>query len=301
MKFTAFFSGLALAMAASTSVSFAQSTPQDQINQGIADVMLQLQGARVIPNLISANQLQLRGVLNQQFDGKNVSVGQLVGSVDEVKSIPTWSVEYSSQASNSGQFVNANYTVMTLDPGAASEQPRNVVRHFLANNITLNTATGGLKNTSKPIAGWFSPVPPPGSGVHRYVTLVFRQPQNFTSTLPASLQNRNETIDTNFNLAQYIQQTNLGPIVAANFFLLQNADTSASVTASGVVSTTSVAPASISAAASSVSSSLASAYAASSTSGSGSNGAIGSPILFSQSAIALMATTFFVAMGAFAL
>ncbi|MCO5613912.1 hypothetical protein L7F22_068191 [Adiantum nelumboides] len=282
-------------------MTFAQSTPQDQINQGIANVTLQLEGARVIPNLISANQLQLRGLLNQQFGSSNVTTGQLVGAVDDVKSMPTWSVEYSSQASSSGQFVNASYTVMTLDPGAPSDQPRNVVRHFLANNITLNTATGGLKNTSKPIAGWFAPAPPVGSGVHRYTTLVFRQPQNFT--LPANLQNRNETIDTNFNLAQYIQQTNLGPIVAANFFLLQNSDTSASVTASGVISTSSVPSASISAAVSSISSSLSSVYAASSTgkSGSGSSGAVGSPLLFSQSGIALMATAFFVAMGAFAL
>jgi len=63
MQFTTLFSSLALAIAASTSMTFAQSTPQDQINQGIANVTLQLEGARVIPNLISANQLQLRGLL----------------------------------------------------------------------------------------------------------------------------------------------------------------------------------------------------------------------------------------------
>ena len=301
MQFTTLFSSLALAIAASTSMTFAQSTPQDQINQGIANVLLQLEGARVIPNLISADQLELRGLLNQQFGGNNVTTGQLVGAVDDVKNMPTWTVEYSNQASTSGQFVNASYTVMTLDPGAPSDQPRNVVRHFLANNITLNTATGGLKNTSKPIAGWFSPAPPVGSGVHRYTTLVFRQPSNFSSTLPADLQNRDETIDTNFDLAQYIQQTNLGPIVAANFFLLQNSDTSASTTASGVAATSAVPSASVSAAVSSISSSLSSVYAASSSAGSGSSGAVGSPVLFSQSGIALMATAFFVAMGALAL
>ncbi|PWN36189.1 PEBP-like protein, partial [Meira miltonrushii] len=287
-------SSLALAIAASTSMTFAQSTPQDQINEGIANVMLQLEGAHVVPNLISADQLQLRGLLNQQFGGSNVTTGELVGAVDDVKNMPIWTIEYSSQASASGQFLNASYTVMTLDPGAPSEQPRNIVRHFLANNITLDTATGGLRNTSKPIAGWFSPAPPAGSGVHRYTTLVFRQPANFTSTLPAYLQNRNETIDTNFDLAQYIKEADLGPIVAANFFLLQNSDTSASMTASGVVSTSAVPSASVSAAVSSISSSLSSVYAASSTGESGKSGAVGSPLLFSQSGIALMATAFFV-------
>lgn len=291
---------LAITSSCCFSVATAQNTSADTVNQGIANLLLQLEGTRLIPNLVQQSQFELHGLLVQQFGSQNISTGQLVEQVTEVANQPTWSAEYTAAANESKTFASTMFTIMTLDPGAASEEPRNIVRHYLANNVSLSMSTGNFQNTTKPIAGWFSPAPPAGSGVHRYATLVFRQPANFT--LPVDLQNTNTTIETNFNLTDYISRTNLGPIVAANFFLAQSNDTSATVTATGVVSTTSVPAASVSAAVESVSKSLSSVYATTTAASSGSSsGAMAGPVVISHASVALAATAAFVLLGALTL
>lgn len=224
----------------------AQNVSQSELSSGIATVLEEMRGTRIIPNLIDESKIQLKGLLQEAFGSEKIQPGQEV-SVSSVASLPTWTVEYSNDTAQ--QFTNQYYTVMTLDPGAASDKPRNIVRHFLANNMTIQS-TGELRNLSQPVAGWFSPAPPKGTGVHRYTTLVFQQKN---TEIPDSVSHRNDSIDTNFDLASYIEQVDLGPVVAATFFLCQDDDKSAKTTEQGVVSTSSVNSASISAAASSVS------------------------------------------------
>lgn len=248
--FSRVFTALAAAAAASAGLVAAQNASQSEINTGIATVLANLEGTRVIPNLLPESSFELKALLDETFDGTTVQPGQML-SVAAVADKPTWSLSFSSQAAESDIFEGKRFTVMTLDPGAASDQPRNVVRHYLANNLTLTSNSAELRNSTEPIAGWFSPAPPAGDGVHRYTTLVFVQGDDFE--LPDEYSQRNETIDLNFDVQSYIDEAGLGPVVAATFFLCQNDDASAATTASGVVSTTEVPAATVSAVASSVS------------------------------------------------
>ena len=236
-------STLSLLAASAMHMVAGQSTSSSEVATGIATAVLNLQGTKVIPDLFPASDLNLSAVLVQTFGSTSNMPGQQL-SIEETAQQPTWSLQYSSSA-----LENKTFTIMTLDPGAATATQGNVVRHFLANNVTLNGDQ--LVNTTVAIAGWFGPAPPPGSGLHRYTTLVFEQPSDFNAMLPDSLSHREEEIDLNFNLADYRSQTGLGSIVAANFFLCENS--TAATTSVMPVATSSVAADQISSAASSVS------------------------------------------------
>ncbi|UZJ57498.1 hypothetical protein CBS101457_006818 [Exobasidium rhododendri] len=247
---------LTLLAAASMQLVAGQATNQDTIASGIANVVLNLQGAHVVPDLIAASSLKLSALVMQSFGSTSNTPGQTL-SIAQVANKPSWSLQYSSNEASAIQ--NSTFTIMTLDPGTATATVGNVVRHYLANNVSLTN--GQLINTTASIAGWFSPAPPVGSGAHRYTTLVFEQPSNFN--IPDSLAHTNTTIDTDFDLATYISQTNLGSVVAATFFLCSN--TSAGTTSVVPVSTTVVGSSAISSASSSASASLAAAYGTATT------------------------------------
>lgn len=238
-------STLALLVAVATQQASSQMTSQSALSTGIATVMLNLQGAQVIPQLLSADSFKLSALLQQTFGSTSNNVGQSL-SIAQVADAPTLALQYNSAQQSA--IENASYTVMTLDPGAATATAGNVVRHYLANNVTLSN--GQLQNTTQAIAGWFSPAPPAGSGIHRYTTLVFSQPSNFN--LPDSLAHYNATIDTDFDLSSYISQTNLGSVIAATFFLCSNSSTAASSSVVPVA-TTAVGSSAIQAAAATVS------------------------------------------------
>jgi phosphatidylethanolamine-binding protein (PEBP) family uncharacterized protein len=264
------FKSLSLSTMALASIAVQQAhsqmVSQDVLTTGIATAMLNLEGAHVIPDLLPASSFNISALLQETFGSMSVNPGQTF-SIEQVADAPSMALQYNS--AEAAAISGAAYTVMTLDPGAATSTAGNVVRHYLANNVTLSN--GMLQNTTQAIAGWFSPAPPPGDGVHRYTTLVFSQPSSFN--LPNSLSHYNATIDTDFDVSSYIKQTGLGDVIAATFFLCSNTTTSASTTVTAV-STTPVSPASISAAAATVSSSLVAAYGApsSATAMSGSTG-----------------------------
>lgn len=238
-------SSFALLAAIATQQASSQMTSQAALSTGIATVMLNLQGAQVIPQLLSADSFKLSALLQQTFGSTSNNPGQSL-SIAQVTGAPTLALQYNSAEQSS--IENASYTVMTLDPGAATATAGNVVRHYLANNVTLSN--GQLQNTTQAIAGWFSPAPPAGSGVHRYTTLVFSQPSNFN--LPDSLSHFDGTINTDFDLTSYISQTKLGSVIAATFFLCSNSSTAASSSVQPVP-TTAVGSSAIQAAAATVS------------------------------------------------
>lgn len=77
-----------------------------------------------------------------------------------------------------------------------------------------------LISTSSTVVPYAGPAPPPGSGSHRYVFSLFKQPANFTNPKAyAGFSARNRT---RFNTTDYVKQAGLGPIVAANYFVAEN-------------------------------------------------------------------------------
>jgi hypothetical protein len=130
---------------------------------------------------------------------------------------------------NSSVPTTGNFTLIIVDAHAAchrtsvgTNESNGQNLHWLANFATLqndsspcpslNVSTdGGLVVTN-----YISPQPRVGTGRHRYVILLFRQPPSFSP--PANLSSPNVGIDLYFHLTDYISSSNLGQPIAGMLF-----------------------------------------------------------------------------------
>src|SRR6267154_2064631 len=132
--------------------------------------------------------------------------------------------------------------LMTVDARAVGTNESNgQILHWLTNFATLQnnsspppslnvSGAGGLVVTN-----YVSPQPPVGTGLHRYVILLFSQPPSFSP--PANLSSPNVGIDLYFHLTDYISSSNLGKPIAGMFFEVQGpANVTSSATVSGSAS-----------------------------------------------------------------
>lgn len=76
------------------------------------------------------------------------------------------------------------------------------------------------------ITEYAGPAPAAGSGPHRYVLGLFAQPEGFTA--PQAYSNKNTPVGP-VNLAEYISQSKLGPLVAVNYFTVANGEATVSL------------------------------------------------------------------------
>lgn len=76
---------------------------------------------------------------------------------------------------------------------------------------------GNSINSGNTLAPYGGPRPPKGTGIHRYVFLVYSQPNVIENTSPISDSGRDH-----FDARKYAKQHNLGQPTAINFFLAQN-------------------------------------------------------------------------------
>jgi hypothetical protein len=121
--------------------------------------------------------------------------------------------------------------------------------HWLVPDVVPNASNGQLtipNTTDTPGAPYFGPAPPPGNA-HRYVELLFDQPENFE--IPADFASinppKNVTDRIGFDLEKFVEESGLKKLVAGNFFRVQNTTTTASGTgASAQVSETAASSAS---------------------------------------------------------
>ncbi|KXN88546.1 OV-16 antigen [Leucoagaricus sp. SymC.cos] len=109
------------------------------------------------------------------------------------------------------------FVVAVVDPDAPTPQdPTSAqIRHFLGGNFVKGN--GGLLSNSTPaISNFLQPTPPAGSDAHRYIFLVFNQPNGFngqtevTPATPISL----------FNISAFAQDVGLGNPIAGTFMLV---------------------------------------------------------------------------------
>ncbi|KAG7444123.1 PEBP-like protein [Guyanagaster necrorhizus] len=113
------------------------------------------------------------------------------------------------------------FVIATVDPDAPTPQnPTNAqIRHFLGGNFEPSRRSPGravLTNTTAAISDWRQPTPPAGSDAHRYIFLVFNQPQGFNdqtlvnATTPVAL----------FNISAFGEAVGLGSPIAGTFMLV---------------------------------------------------------------------------------
>jgi large subunit ribosomal protein L35 len=86
------------------------------------------------------------------------------------------------------------YTLLVVDADAPNYETQSYTQrlHYYKSDISLNYTTGEKdlfdSGIGKEVLGWESPLPPRGSGVHRYVFLVLRQPSS-SITAPEQREN----------------------------------------------------------------------------------------------------------------
>ena len=70
------------------------------------------------------------------------------------------------------------------------------------------------------VANYLAPAPPPLSPAHRFVFLLYEQPNGFNGSkyAPAGGANLGNWHRMRYNLGAFEKEAKLGPIVAANYF-----------------------------------------------------------------------------------
>ncbi|KIW64816.1 hypothetical protein PV04_09724 [Phialophora macrospora] len=124
---------------------------------------------------------------------------------------------------------NGSYTLLMVDPDARyPEAPTSrFILHWLQTNMTTAPqaadGTSQLINTTEPRAPYRGPAPPTNSSAHRYILYAFFQHENFT--FPPDFEGYNATNRTNFNLTEFLDESNLGQTPAAAMYFFASNET----------------------------------------------------------------------------
>lgn len=123
----------------------------------------------------------------------------------KVKDIPT--VQWNA---DSGSF----YTLCMTDPDAPSRitPTYREWHHWLVGNIQ-----GGNIASGTTLSEYIGSGPPPDTGLHRYVFLIYKQNEKLTFDEPR-LTNRSGDNRGGFSIAKFAKKYNLGNPVAGNFY-----------------------------------------------------------------------------------
>jgi len=112
---------------------------------------------------------------------------------------------------------NALYTICMTDPDAPSRQTPKYREwhHWLVVNIPENNVSKG-----DVLSEYVGSGPPKGTGLHRYVFLVYKQPNKLTPD-ERKLTNRSGEGRGQFKIRNFAKKYNLGEPIAGNFFQAQ--------------------------------------------------------------------------------
>lgn len=105
------------------------------------------------------------------------------------------------------------YTIIMVDPDAPSREfplASPFLHYMVINAPRANNLAGDT------VVDYLGPTPPPATGFHRYVFLVYEQRGRITPGLMIPLVSR-----IRFSLSNFFEKTSLIGPVAANFFITQ--------------------------------------------------------------------------------
>lgn len=164
-----------------------------------------MEAHKVVPDVIDEAPPKAVSVVYE--NGAKVNFGNEL-TPTEVKSKP--SVKWEAQQ-------NVYHAIVMVDPDAPSrEDPKlGPVNHWLVVNIVGNDVSTGDE-----IAAYVSSGPPEGSGLHRYVFLVYQQPKKLEVDEPRSSATSVKS-RFRFNLQKFAEKYGLGKAIAGNFYQAQ--------------------------------------------------------------------------------
>ncbi|KAI0143268.1 phosphatidylethanolamine-binding protein [Pestalotiopsis sp. NC0098] len=94
------------------------------------------------------------------------------------------------------------------------------ILHGIQPGLTAG-ASGDLTTSTPPVAGYIGPAPPPLSGPHRYVFLLYEQPSGFDAKkfMPqAEGQEFPMMQRIRFDPSKFVKEAGLGEVLASNYF-----------------------------------------------------------------------------------
>ncbi|BGP12678.1 hypothetical protein JCM10213_008815 [Rhodosporidiobolus nylandii] len=145
-----------------------------------------------------------------------ISVHATYGAFGDIQPGGTYSVA-DTQAEPSVSFnaapgEEAKYTIVLADPDAPSrDDPKwSPYRHWVLSDVVPGQAAG------QTLTKYLGPAPPAGSGPHRYVFLVYKQPLDHTPELGVDAEER-----PSFALRDFVRNNEL-ELVGATFFYAEN-------------------------------------------------------------------------------
>ena len=122
--------------------------------------------------------------------------------------------------------LSGTYLLSLVDPDASVPAAPTVAQylHWLQPGLifssTPNSTAFPANIPSAAAVAYARPAPPPTSSAHRYITLLYAQPSNFS--IPATFQGFSASNRTKFNISVFAAETGLGAPIAANYFLVSN-------------------------------------------------------------------------------
>lgn len=248
------------------SFAVAQSTAPNPALQ-LQAIQAHFRQAELVPELLSS--FEPSALLSVNFAGVgDVTPGQLL---NKEQSAPTPTVTVTP--GNDSVQLTGTYTVFMVDADVVNaDLSKGVNRHWLVNGVKITD--GKLSNASATaITAYAGPGPAAGSGAHRYTIILYEQPSNFAA--PEGFQ---EPIGvTPMDLPAYVKNSNLGALVAATYFRVEDGRATASAAATSAVETSTL----------SVASSASSASASTSGSGTATTRSTASATPFNNGAITL--------------
>ncbi|KIM52170.1 hypothetical protein SCLCIDRAFT_1223980 [Scleroderma citrinum Foug A] len=126
-------------------------------------------------------------------------------------------------------YDEVSYTLVMTDPDAPSRKDPKFAqwRHWLVTGVKApyptNLDTGDLTAhfTQPATTPYYCPAPPPGSGPHRYVLLLYREPAIGVTIAPTAPERKNLPKDRGqWDAAVFAEEYGL-ELVAANFFYVE--------------------------------------------------------------------------------
>lgn len=191
--------------------------------------------SEVVPTVIHDKSFLPKGFLTIQYDsGKEVALGNNIRPADS-KNLPRidFTLNLPSDASSTFNISKDDrFTLIVTDPDAPTrnDEKWSEYLHYLAVDVQLNTfnaenassndqlSTADLKGRT--LYPYIGPGPPPKTGKHRYVFLLYKQTPGVTPEAPKDRPNWGTGI-RGAGAAEYAEKYKLTPY-AVNFFYAQN-------------------------------------------------------------------------------
>ena len=168
----------------------------------MSSVAKSFEAHQVVPDVIAKAPAALATV--KYPSGVEVSEGNVL-TPTQVKDIPSISWDAAS---------DHLYTVAMTDPDAPSRKDPKFREwhHWLVGNVPGCNVAGG-----ETLSEYVGSGPPEGTGLHRYVFLVYKQPGKLQFN-EQRLTNRSGDNRAMFKIAEFAKKYNLGDPVAGNFY-----------------------------------------------------------------------------------